>query len=103
LGGLWEFPGGKQQEGEELQSCLQREIREELGVEVEVGGQLGVFRHAYTHFRVTLHAFQCCILQGEPRLIQAADLRWVTLPELSQYPMGKLDRQISKSLLLSTS
>jgi A/G-specific adenine glycosylase len=103
LGGLWEFPGGKQQEGEDLRSCLQREIREELGVEVGVGVQLGEYKHAYTHFRVTLHAFQCCILRGELRLIQAADMRWVTINELTEYPMGKIDRQISKSLLSSTS
>jgi A/G-specific adenine glycosylase len=103
LGGLWEFPGGKQQEGESLKICLRREISEELGVEVEVGAQLGIYKHAYTHFRVTLHAFHCCILQGEPHLIEATDMRWVTLKELEQYPMGKIDRQISKSLLSSTS
>ncbi len=77
LGGLWEFPGGKQQEGEDLATCLRREICEELGVEIEVGAQLGVYQHAYTHFRVTLYAFHCTLLQGEPRPIQAADLRWV--------------------------
>jgi len=103
LGGLWEFPGGKQQEGEDLSTCLRREIREELGVEIAVGEQLGVFLHAYTHFRVTLHAFHCTLVQGEPRPIQAADLRWVALAELSQYPMGKIDRQISQTLLSSVS
>ena len=102
LGGLWEFPGGKRLEGEDLINCLQREIREELGVEVEVGEELGEFKHAYTHFRVTLHAFYCRILLGELRLIEATDMRWVTLSELKQYPMGKIDRQISKSLLSST-
>jgi A/G-specific adenine glycosylase len=103
LGGLWEFPGGKQQDGEDLPACLRREIGEELGVEIEVGGQLGVYQHAYTHFRVTLYAFWCTLLQGEPRPIQAVDVQWVSPAELIQYPMGKIDRQISKTLVSSTS
>ena len=103
LGGMWEFPGGKQQDNEDLPSCLRREIGEELGVEIEVGAQLGVYQHAYTHFRVTLHAFWCTLLRGEPRPIQAADIRWVKLSELSQFPMGKIDRQISQTLVSSSS
>jgi A/G-specific adenine glycosylase len=101
LGGLWEFPGGKQMEGEDLPSCLRREICEELGVEIEVGAQLGVYQHAYTHFRVTLYAFHCKLLKGEPRPIQAADLRWVLPHELPAFPMGKIDRQISQTLVSS--
>lgn len=101
LGGLWEFPGGKQQDGEDLPTCLRREICEELGAEIEVGSQLGVYQHAYTHFRVTLYAFQCTLLMGEPRPIQAADVRWVSPAELSQYPMGKIDRAISRTLVSS--
>jgi A/G-specific adenine glycosylase len=103
LGGLWEFPGGKLLDGEDLKGCLRREICEELGVEVEVGTQLGEYRHAYTHFRVTLFAFRCTLLQGEPRPIQATDVRWVLSGDLPQYPMGKIDRQISQTLLSSTS
>ena len=99
LGGLWEFPGGKLQEGETLPDCLQREIREELDVTVEVGSQAGVYRHAYTHFRLTLHAFFCRLLSGEPRPLQVAALRWVQPAELGTYPMGKVDRQIALSLL----
>lgn len=100
LGGLWEFPGGKQQAGENLASCLQREILEELGVKISVGDLLGVYRHAYTHFRVTLHAFGCILLSGgEPHPIQVIDLRWVTPYELPDYPMGKIDRQIARKLL----
>jgi A/G-specific adenine glycosylase len=99
LGGLWEFPGGKQQEGEDLPTCLRREICEELGVEIKVGSQLGIYRHAYTHFRVTLYAFRCTLLKDEPRPIQPVDLRWVSPAELSQYPMGKIDRQISRTLV----
>ncbi len=103
LGGLWEFPGGKQQEGEDLPSCLRREICEELGAEIEVGAQLGIYEHAYTHFRVTLYAFKCSLLKGEPRPIEAAELRWVIPGELVKYPMGKIDRQISKTLIASQS
>ena len=98
LGGLWEFPGGKQQDGEDLPACLRREIGEELGVEIEVGQALGVYRHAFTHFRITLHAFRCRLLAGEPQPIQAADLRWAVPAGLEAYPMGKVDRQIAQKL-----
>jgi A/G-specific adenine glycosylase len=100
LGGLWEFPGGKIQPGEELDACLRREICEELGVDIEIGERLGVYRHAYTHFRVTLHAFYCTLPNGDqPRPLQVDDLRWVFPTELAGYPMGKIDRQISHDLL----
>lgn len=98
LGGLWEFPGGKQDEGEDLPACLQRELREELGVEVAVGEPLGVFRHAYTHFRITLHAFACTLQQGEPRALEATQIAWVPLDQLQEYPMGKVDRLIARKL-----
>jgi A/G-specific adenine glycosylase len=100
LGGLWEFPGGKLQPDEHLASCLQREIREELGVDVQVDEALGIYRHAYTHFRVTLHAFMCNLSDGvQPQALEHLDLRWVVVNELSNYPMGKIDRQISLRLM----
>jgi A/G-specific adenine glycosylase len=98
LGGLWEFPGGKCEEGESLPDCLRREIREELGAEIEVGDEIGVFQHAYTHFKVTLHAFICFTLAGELAALEASQIRWVQVAELSSFPMGKIDRQISKRL-----
>ena len=98
LGGLWEFPGGKQKEGEDLAACLQRELREELGVETEIGTPLGQYQHAYTHFRITLHAFHCRLLAGEPQPLAASELRWVTPPEFKDFPMGKIDRQIARRL-----
>lgn len=100
LGGLWEFPGGKQEPGETLPDCLEREIREELGVQIAVVAELGVFKHAYTHFRVTLHAFNCRVVSGEPRPIEASEVRWVPPDDLAKYPMGKIDRKIT--LVLSS-
>jgi A/G-specific adenine glycosylase len=98
LGGLWEFPGGKQEPGETLEQCLAREISEELQVDVAVHEELGVFRHAYTHFKVTLHAFHCQIVQGEPQPLIASELYWATPAELETFPMGKIDRQIARQL-----
>jgi len=95
LGSMWEFPGGKLQPGEDLTSCLQREIQEELAANILVGEQLGVFRHAYTHFRITLHAFYCTLLTGEPQNLEHTELAWVSPENLSAYPMGKIDRQIA--------
>ncbi len=98
LGGLWEFPGGKQDPGESLPECLVREIHEELDTQVQVGEPYGIYRHAYTHFRVTLHAF-CCTLDGpEPRPLQASEIRWVPPAALAGFPMGKIDRQIASRL-----
>lgn len=98
LGSLWEFPGGKLEPGESLMDCLQREICEELDMPVQVGEPAGVYNHAYSHFSVTLHAFHCTSANGSPTLIEHQDLHWVTVPEMSQYPMGKIDRQIANYL-----
>jgi len=98
LGGLWEFPGGKREDGETLAACLAREIREELGVEVVVGEQLVVVKHAYTHFRITLHAFRCRLVAGELRCLDCAAFRWATLAELEALPMSAADRKIARVL-----
>jgi A/G-specific adenine glycosylase len=95
LGGLWEFPGGKQEEGETLAEALQREIKEELGVEIEIGAFFGKYNHAYTHFKITLHAFRCRILHGEPQPLDADTIDWVNHANLSALPMGKIDRLIA--------
>jgi A/G-specific adenine glycosylase len=98
LGGMWEFPGGKVENGETLEACLAREIQEELGIEIHIGESFGVYRHAYTHFRITLHAFLCELMDGEPRPFKADELAWVVPAELGNYPMGKVDRRIARSL-----
>lgn len=99
LGGLWEFPGGKLEESETFPQALEREIREELGIIISVGEKLGQYKHAYTHFKVTLHAFKAQINSGEPQALAASELAWVEPQHLLDYPMGKIDRMISNDLL----
>jgi A/G-specific adenine glycosylase len=94
LGGLWEFPGGKQEPGETLEVCLKREIREELGIAIEVGRLLVSVEHAYTHFRITLHAFECRSRGGRIRLIGIDDYRWILTRELDAFALPAADRKI---------
>ena len=98
LGGLWEFPGGKQERGESLAECLRRELREELGIEVRVGEKVTVVEHGYTHFTITLHAFHCTHLRGEPQPLGVADFRWLRLDELDALPWPRTDQQIIAAL-----
>jgi A/G-specific adenine glycosylase len=97
LGGLWEFPGGKlEPDDADLPACLRREIAEELGIKIEVLEPLTTVRHAYTHFRITLHAFHARHLSGEPQPLDCADWRWVALEDLEQYPFPVTDQKIIK-------
>jgi len=98
LGGLWEFPGGKQEEGEDLASCLHREIREELGIEIQVGDLFTSVKHAYTHFKITLHAFHCTYIEGEIQLIECDDYRWISPKEFEKYAFPAADRKIIEEL-----
>ncbi|MGD1993120.1 MAG: A/G-specific adenine glycosylase [Anaerolineae bacterium] len=95
LGGLWEFPGGRQEDGETLAQCLRRELQEELGIEVAIGEPLLRFGHAYTHFRITLHVFRCELLRGVPQCLECAAVRWARPEELDALPMSVADRRIA--------
>lgn len=99
LGGLWEFPGGKQEAGETLEECLEREIREEMNIKIRVQGPFLTVPHAYSHFKITLHSFQCQHLEGEPRPKKAIDWKWVAPEDLRKYPFPKANKIILDALL----
>ena len=98
LGGLWEFPGGKRQAGETLEAALRRELEEEMAITLDVGAQIATVRHAYTHFRITLYAFECRLRDGAPQCIECADFKWATLEELHALPMAVTDRRIVRTV-----
>jgi A/G-specific adenine glycosylase len=99
LGGLWEFPGGKRRDGEPLEETVLRELKEELGVDVEVTGFFMKLNHAYSHFRITLHAYFCQIVRGEPKPAASEQLAWVRRDQLARYPFPKANRRITLALM----
>lgn len=98
LGGLWEFPGGKQERGETLEECVRREMKEELAIDVEVNSLFQSVNHAYTHFKITLHCFDCKHTGGKLKLIHCSDAKWVRPHELSRFAFPKADRVIIEKL-----
>ncbi len=102
LGGLWEFPGGKQEDGESLTECLSRELTEELNIRVEVGEEVCQVEHAYTHFSITLHVFQCEYLSGPPQALGCTRWKWVNPAKLSEFAFPHADRTVIEKLLQGT-
>lgn len=98
LGGLWEFPGGKVEPGETLPQCLRREIKEELGVRIKVGKPITSIEHAYTHFKITLYAFECELVSGKPQALEVENFKWVRMSDLKKYAFAKTDLKIIEAL-----
>ena len=94
LAGYWEFPGGKQELGESLEACLEREIQEELGLEVKAVKHLLQIDHDYETKSITLHLFLCDWLSGDPTPIGCDEIRWVKPEELANYQLPPPDVQL---------
>lgn len=99
LAGLWEFPGGKREPGESCEAALVRELREELGITVQVGPALMEVPQRYPDKRLRLDVRHVTRWQGTPRGQEGQALAWVVPGKLPRYPMPPADRPVVAALL----
>jgi len=99
LGGYWEFPGGKLQETESLEQCVQREIKEELGLEIKVKAKIGTWSYSYPDRDCELSFFLCDVLEGEPKSKRGQEWRWIDRLDLSKYKFPPANTELIKILI----
>ncbi len=93
LGGLWEFPNWKaEEESRSSLLKLKNRVRKELEVDVRIEEPLGVFKHTFSHFKLTLHVYRCKVLS------EKGNQKWVPLSKLHQLPMSALHRRIARRI-----
>lgn len=95
---LWEFVGGKVEQGETKEQALVRECREELAVTVEPHGIFAQVTHEYTDVTVHLTLFECAIAEGRPVLLEHNDMKWIMPAEIPQYEFCPADVEILKKI-----
>ncbi|MGZ3417378.1 MAG: (deoxy)nucleoside triphosphate pyrophosphohydrolase [Polyangiales bacterium] len=96
---LWEFPGGKVEEGEADSHALEREVMERLGVEVEVGQLISFVSHPYEHYTVDLHLYECRLKSENLQAKAVNAFKWVTSSEFDQYGFTPADEASMSKLL----
>ena len=101
FGGYWEFPGGKQEDGESLEQCLARELREELNIAARPTTLLDPIVHDYPEVLVRLHPFLCEHESGEPELLECQATRWIDPAELPNYRFPPANESLIEQILKS--
>lgn len=102
LAGLWEFPGGKREPNESYEECLNRELQEELGIEVQVGELIESISHDYPEKSVHLKFYRCSLVANEPSPIGCDALAWITPQELDNYSFPEADARLLMKLRSTT-
>ena len=98
MAGRWEFPGGKLEKGESPEDAVEREIREELGLDVRAGRIYQAIAYSYPEKDVLLLFYAASVVSGEPRPIEEAEIRWVTVAELDGYAFAPVDEMLVQRL-----
>ncbi|MDE3000894.1 MAG: A/G-specific adenine glycosylase [Gemmatimonadota bacterium] len=94
LGGLWEFPSARKMVKESLGETCIRAVREATGVHAAVRNRFRTVKHAFTHFSVTMHAFQCDYEGGEARAVTCSDVKWVAPGVLGDFAFSRANRKL---------
>ena len=96
---MWEFPGGKVEEGETDAAALLREVRHRLGVDIKAGQMISFVSHPYEKYTVDLYLYECTIVSGEPGPQAVHAFKWVTSAEFDQHPFTPADEASMNKLL----
>lgn len=96
---LWEFPGGRVEEGETDAAALKREVLHRLGVDIDVGQLISFVSHPYEKYVVDLYLYECHITSGEPASLAVHAFKWVTSAEFDQHPFTPADEASMNKLL----
>ncbi len=96
---LWEFPGGRVEEGETDEQALARELAEEMDIRVEVGERAMHVAHAYPQYDIDFNVYRCKLISGKISHLRVHDHRWVRLNELDDYPFPPADEKTLEKLL----
>ena len=99
LAGQWEFPGGKIELGESPEAALQRELKEELGIDAEIGALKLVATHAYGKTGILFLFYDVKFWKGQIKMQQHPDLRWVTPKELAQLDLPEANTKFLQQIL----
>ena len=101
MAGLWEFPGGKVEQGEAPEQTLIRELKEELGIVVNVAclAPLTFASHSYPDFHLLMPLYVCRRWEGIVRALEAQQLAWVLPNRLRDYPMPPADEPLVSHLM----